>query len=671
IDPSQYRIYGVAYTGNLLVPTGEDIRMANLSDGCFELSQNFLSVTIPDLRTEAFELQDGGFNTTICRDGSSSTRLSFKTIISNTQTKLFLVTDTTNTILSIGIAPTIDFAGFDQEALRVWCVSYTGSFVAAVGDNVEDVVFSTECYELSSQAVEVSQVFVRSGMIASSDGSDRTTLCLDQDLGRLLLIDLNNLVGPEKALLVVDQEGQVVEVLLSNAFSLEADYPLTFSVYGLAYSGNLTVQTGDNINTTIFSDGCFALSENNITYSSQVTDGGTLQFSDGTTEAEVCIMDGVPDFLTFDASNAGATVAYRFVLTDQQDEILLSLAGNSLNFDVANPGLIKVYGVSYSGEWTANAGRSIFGQDLSDECFDISDNFLSVNQIQVEGGTIQLEDGSTDAFICKGGIADTLQFTQTGAMGSNYTYIVTNLDSFVVGQADFFGRFDFDQTSEDTLLVWGVAYSGDFMSNIIDDGPITALTLSDGCFDISDNVITVIKTVPSGGMLQFTDNTDAVSFCSQEDDRMVYYQASGASMGSYTYLITTNQRVLVEVVDDTVFNFDGYDLGIYQIYGLYYSGNLIAEPGDAILTEELSSDCFEISSNSLQVNIDRLDGGRVALSNGELEYFVCDEQDDVVFSMSEVISTGDEYTFLFVDLDNKIVGFSTEKSNSIMDIGTK
>ncbi len=671
IDPSAYRIYGVAYTGDLLVPTGEDIRMASLSDGCFELSQNFLSVTIPNLRTEDFELQSGGFNATICRDGSPNTRLTFKTILSNTQTKLFLVTDTANTILSIDISPTIDFAEYDQEALRVWCVSYTGSFLAAVGDNTEEVVFSSECYELSSEAVEVNQVFLSSGRINSADGGDRTTLCLEQDLNTLFPIDLSSLVGPEKVLLIVDQAGQIVDVVFSNAFSLEAAYPLNFSVYGLAYSGNLTAQTGDNINTTVFSDGCFVLSENAIFYNSQVIEGGTLQFSDSTTVAEVCIMDGVPDFLTFDAFNVGPAVSYRFVLTDQQDEIILSLGGNSLNFDVSNPGLIKVYGVSYSGEWTANAGRSIFGQDLSDECFDISDNFLSVNQIQVDGGTIQLEDGSSNAFVCKGGQADTLQFSQVGAMGSNYTYIVTDLDSFVLGQADFFGRFDFDQVAEDTLLVWGVAYSGDFMSNIIDDGPITALALSDGCYDISDNVITVIKTFPAGGSLQFADNAEVASFCSQEEDRMVYFQASGATTGNYTYLITTNERILVEVVNDTVFNFADYDLGIYQIYGLYYSGNLIASPGDAILSVDLSSDCFELSSNALQVNIDELDGGTIALSNGESEYYVCDEQDDVVFSMQDVISTGDEYTFLFVDLDNKIVGFSTEKSNSIMDIGAK
>ena len=114
-----------------------------------------------------------------------------------------------------------------------------------------------------------------------------------------------------------------------------------------------------------------------------VVAGGMVSFTDGNTETTI-IVDGQADMLSF-ASTAdpmGVGHSFTYVVTDANNMILGIPPGNMVDFDPAGVGACLVYGLSYTGNLSISMGDNLMGgQDLSDECFNLSSNNLVVNRI--------------------------------------------------------------------------------------------------------------------------------------------------------------------------------------------------------------------------------------------------------------------------------------------------
>lgn len=116
-------------------------------------------------------------------------------------------------------------------------------------------------------------------------------------------------------------------------------------------------------------------------------EGGFVTITDGNTEVTT-INDGNPDFLEFatdfDATAAGAL--YTYVITDDAGMVLGTPAMGLVDFDPAGVGVCEVYGLAYTGTLTVEQGDDLFGgQDLSDDCFSLSDNSVTVTRINAPG----------------------------------------------------------------------------------------------------------------------------------------------------------------------------------------------------------------------------------------------------------------------------------------------
>jgi 6-phosphogluconolactonase (cycloisomerase 2 family) len=112
-------------------------------------------------------------------------------------------------------------------------------------------------------------------------------------------------------------------------------------------------------------------------------DGGTLTFTGGTTETTI-LVDGESDFLSFQSTIDPATAGYSFtyVVTDADGTVLGIPPGNLVDFDGAGLGSCNVYGLSYTGTLSLAMGDDLFGgQDLSDACFELSSNNLTVIRV--------------------------------------------------------------------------------------------------------------------------------------------------------------------------------------------------------------------------------------------------------------------------------------------------
>lgn len=656
--PSRYKIYGAAFTGNLLLERGDDILATTISDGCYERSDNVLSLVIVNLESDEFSLADGSLEATLCRDFSEPAILDFTPSELGNQSKVYLITDTTDVVLDISISSSIDFSTYEQAHLKVWCLAYTGSLLIQNGDQLGTIEYSSECAQVSEQWVNVRQEFLDSGPILLNDGQTEATICLEADQGKVFKFDLAGLVGGQKALLVTDLGGTIVQQIESDSLVVNPELPLSFRVYGLVYTGDLRPNLGNNIANNDLSDGCFELSISSVAFSTINVEGGTVQLDNGETTVEVCVMDGREDLLTFDALGVNAANDYRFVLTNEEDEIIFALTGNQVDFDAATMGTTRVYGVSYAGNWVAQSGQNIMESQLADLCFDVSDNYIEVLQLDIDAGSISFTDGSTNKNLCIDANNPPLSFQATNSMGSDYTYFLTNTANEIIAGTGIEASFSFDQINLDTIRVWGAVYTGEL--NIMDffGAKIDELVISDACYDISENFLTVIKSLPVAGQLTFNDGSLEASFCSQESNRSVSFSAVNQSSEQYTYLITDQLNVIQAITSENSFDFNNFDLGLYRIWGLAYSGNLSAQVGDFAPEASLSDACFALTDQALVIQIDALDGGTLMLSNGETTYYICEQLDKVVLNLADNQATGDNFIYLVVAPDQQILAIS-------------
>ena len=112
-----------------------------------------------------------------------------------------------------------------------------------------------------------------------------------------------------------------------------------------------------------------------------VCEGGTVATSNDETAIEIIIGDAIDDIISFVATdNVGES--YAFVVTDDSDFILAVLEGNSNNFEGADPGVCRLYGVAYSGTLTAAVDNDI-ADITSDGCINLSSNFVEITRSAV------------------------------------------------------------------------------------------------------------------------------------------------------------------------------------------------------------------------------------------------------------------------------------------------
>ncbi|MFK7932310.1 MAG: T9SS type A sorting domain-containing protein, partial [Saprospiraceae bacterium] len=128
-------------------------------------------------------------------------------------------------------------------------------------------------------------------------------------------------------------------------------------------------------------------------------EGGRVTVGDGDTETK-SVMDGEDDGLSF-ASTAAPEAnghSFTYVVTDADGMILGIPPANQVNFDPAGLGTCLVYGLSYTGSLNIAGGDILdAAQAISDDCFSLSSNFVSVNRISGGAPTAQFFASSNNS----------------------------------------------------------------------------------------------------------------------------------------------------------------------------------------------------------------------------------------------------------------------------------
>ena len=99
---------------------------------------------------------------------------------------------------------------------------------------------------------------------------------------------------------------------------------------------------------------------------------------------------------------------------------------------------------------------------------------------------------------------------------------------------------------------------------------------------------------------------------------------SSSGSTSYSFIIADVQDNLIFVTSDSIFNFEGLDIGICRIWGISHSDSLIFSPGmDVISIRAANGGCAFLSDNVINVIRENPGGGTVQLLNGNQDTSYC------------------------------------------------
>jgi hypothetical protein len=649
---SIYYVWGLAYNGNLTAEVGDTASTASLSDACFSLSGNFIAVILQTPFGGRVETSAGETTVYTCPGDGNPDVVSFVSSGASITPFTYVITDDANVIVAVPDEDNFDFDGLPAGNYRVWVLAYTGNITAAVGDTASVVALTDDCFSLSQNFITVVVENPQGGTVATDAGATTVYTCPGDGNPETIVFENENASSGLYVYVITDEDNIILALASGNSFDFEDAPAGICRVWGLAYTGSITAEVGDNAGEVVLSDDCFDLSDNFITVVRETPVGGTVSTVDGLGEVMLCPGDGNPDIIEF--TNLGGTGQYVYVFTDENNVIIAVLDGNSADFDISGVGIGRVWGLAYTGNIIAQAGDNAAGVALSDDCFDLSENFVTIIREIPIGGTVATVDGLTEVTICPGDAnPDVVSFTSANTVGA-YTYVITdgnnNILALPAGDS-----FDFNDAPEGICRVWGLAYSGNITAQVGDNA--AGVALSDDCYDLSDNFITVIKVVPDGGTVSTASGATQIFVCPGDNTPDVITFANAGAAGQFAYVITNEDNIILELPLGNSFDFDEAAEGIYRVWGLAYTGNLTAQIGDNAAVAALSDDCFDLSDNFITVALQVPNAGTLSSGAGPVNLDICagDSNPDIIEFVVDGASVSN-YLFIITDADDFILG---------------
>jgi len=651
-----YRVWGFSYVGNITAVPGDNVATAALTDGCYEVSENFVSIVKRNLEGGTVALETGGTATFTCDNDGVSDELTIVTSVTDPEESyIFIVTNELNNIVGTSTDGVIDFEGSGPGVCRVWGLAYSGDLTITNGQNAAQTALSDECYRLSDNFVEVAKKEALGGTVMLENGDDIIEVCAGDGGADALTFITEDGTGESYIFLVTDEDDIILSISTDGIIDFENETDGHYRVYGVAYTGDLDASVGDNATSVVFSAECYDLSDNFVEVDVTFVDGGSVSILGGAAATFVCANDGVSDLLTFDFATTAVNSDYTFIVTDEANKVLALMAGNSYEFDNSAPEAVcRVWGLSFTGTITVQVGDIITETALTSRCYELSEGFVEVRKEETHGGEVAESDGEDAYFVCPDGLENVLSFSNTGTSTGSYTYVITNGINTIVAFPTT-SDIDFDVFDEGTYRLYGLAYTGNVTAVIGDNAANDAL--SDECYSLSDNFITITVGTPEGGSLEIQGGTEAYTCPADSEPDVLTFDNPGASNVSYALLITDEADKVVAIADGTSFDFGTLTEGTYRVYGVAYTGALTVVVGDEVNSVDLSEECFDLSDNFATVRNESPEGGTVAFAGGGTEIFICPDGAgaSTLFFESDGATSGTSFVYIITDEDNAIV----------------
>lgn len=639
------RLWGVAYNGNLLVSAGDQLTTAQLSDGCFGLSNNFVRVVRAEPEGGTVRLANGAGQAEICPTDGIPDILEFVSENAIGDNSAWIITDEAGQILSLPASGTIDFEGVPPGVCRVYHLVYSGALTANEDDFLDDGELASGCFALSNNFVTITRIEATTGPIATESGEAEVLVCPGDASPDFVDLDSTGTTLDNFVYLITDENDVVINATPFDRIDFE-NFPVgTCRVYGLGYNGLFIPTPGLIVGQDQLASGCSAVSETFVTITKQVPEGGSVTTLGGETSVRLCPMDGLPDTVRLTTTSTSAA-DYTYVVTDEAGTVLSIQMSTVFDFEGSPDGTCRIYGLAYQDSLLLGLGDNLFDSPLAAGCSSLSDDFVTVVREGADGGEVTLDNGDTRFVLCPDDSTQTsVNYRVSGQANLDFTFVITT-DGNVVIDVTTATEFDFDTADVGAYRIWGLSYAG-ALTITVGDTILTGDALATGCSELSDNFIEVLLETPEGGSISLDDGTTPLDFCSGDatDDLLRFTTTSTSA--NYVYFITQSGRLLRQI-DDDEFDFSQTLSGTYEIYGLAWTGNLSLTLLDSVTVSDLATSCFELSDNVVTLNVTNVDGGTIAGNGLDTLYFCRDNPDDGLVDLTTTSLYGNDSTYTYV-----------------------
>jgi hypothetical protein len=480
--PGTCNIYFLSFNGQITgLAAGE-----NIADfgGDFDLS-NPLTVVRNEPNGGGITLDDGSTSTTIIVDGVPdplNVNLDGTGAGSN---RGWIITDDLGNILALPPAPPFDLDGAGVGECSIYYIRYEdGTTGIMAGNNLTDLM---GCFDLSNPIVvdriaPTNPGSLASGSIQMPSGMTERTTCPGDDIDITVQLNYTITTG-EVGYFLTDDDFTILSISASPMLSLTGAPPGECYIFAVNYTGDITVVPGDDFFNDDLTSGKDEASTNAIVVTRQNVEGGTILTQRG--ESTVYVCTGDDDFVGFRARGEEDNAEFIFVITDDNNNILGLNDDGFLNFGTVPEGVCRVWGLSYTGDITAQLGDNAAAVALSDQCFDLSDDFITVIRQGVEGGQV-LTNGSERVITTVNN--PVVNYTTTSTSTAAYAYFILGRDQRIAA-VTFDQSFDFSTLPEERYFIYGISHNGNVLRGVGDS--FFGRDITDQCFDRSVNAIVV------------------------------------------------------------------------------------------------------------------------------------------------------------------------------------
>lgn len=655
--PGDYRIWGVSYTGTLKLPVNQVLSTVTLTDECFDLSKNFITVNILPLSAGKVSLISGDTSTVVCLNEPNSVSRTFRNTGSVAGHYAYVITGTDNTILAVSTDGVVNFGALSGTSNRVWGVAYYGVLNAKAGNKLFQTALADSCYLVTNNSVAITKKSPFGGRVSFVDGATSRLLCFGSTVPSIPKITTTGGNGESYIYLLTDRSNNVLTISQDGAFNLDAYEVGDYRIYGLSYTGRLAFPSGANVSNTRFSDQCFEVSSNFILLTKVRVNGGQVRLSGNRQDLKICQPVAADTMLTMTNSSI-LQQNYVYLLTNAKNDIIALSSKNQVLMPATLEGNFRIWGLAYSGNLLAKIGDNTANASLSSQCWELSDNFVTVTKKTVQAGSIRLPAG-VSPLICFGQNApESISIQVAGAINNNYTLVVTDSTNRIITTISG-TTFQPLRTYPSKIRIWGLSFSGNLTATA---GNIaTSSALSSECFDLSDNFITLNLYEVDGGALTFSTGETQKLVCIDAIPDVLSFRNTGTNRSPYRYLLTDVQNRVLLILLGASADFNVATPGTYRIWGVSFSGNFAIKPGDVISNTRAFSDaCYDLSDNFLTIIEDQVKGGTISFDNPQTTTkIVCNTGlPDIVTYQSQGAAAG-QFTYVFTDSRNRILGSST------------
>lgn len=597
-----FRVYAVSYIGNVTYAVGEKLDSIR-SDKCLSVSTNFISITKGDAKAGIVEFENQRDTLMECID-SEQRKIKLKNKSVSTGKIQYIITNENDTVMSIQ-ADSIDLRNLGRGIYKIRTLAYTDTFTLITGKPLSSLIHQTGCLDLSPKPLVVIKDLAEAGNVFVNETDTGYQICAKDGWPDILKIRNTSNSKFHYAYVITDTSNTILS-LQANAINLELLPIYNVRLYGVSYSGNIQARIGDALVAQSFASGCVSVSKKFVPITGTEIVAGTIRANTNLTQLFYCIDSKMVDTIRLTNNRSSINTTYVY-LGIQQDTIrFVSQTGVLISTELP-AGITQIFGIAYKGNFLGKPGDKVSSHRLVDSCYGVSTNSITVNKDLPQAGTISAGNQSTLYLCPSDGQSDHINFTNAGASALSYAYLIVNeLDTIIDLHTN--SLIDFDSYPVGKCMVYGISYKGNLQ---VLKKSIRANDLSNECFDITPQGITVIKSAANAGKIVLSNGDTAAQFCVEDlgMDTLGFTSSTTVNL-NYALLVTNTQDRIIYVLDDLnkKYDFNGYDPGQYRIYGLSYGGLLTAARNDLVKTSALASGCFDLTDNFILLNMSNTGG---------------------------------------------------------------